>query len=328
MALSLTCLCGARFELEDTLAGQTIICPECQQPLKAPALQQTPVRTSNLALLSMVLALVGAFTLIGTAAAAVLGLMALAEIARNRDKVAGVGLALFGLIAGIGLTALTGFALFSGEVFGFAASLRERKLADQIDVVGPLEIVDAANGFAIKRPNKKWGVAVKDVDDPFLQGLVHDDAHLLLVKPSPYVFLDVRSEGLNNRTLDECKESILAEYQHESEDEPPFIKQQRPVNPMKRSGRRTVNPDNNPFKPSKYILQQRKPLDIPGVEAMELRLEVTCVSKNWPFVIRLIKTNAGKLYVVRAFTPSKKYFKDAEAEIDEALDSFRVLPGN
>jgi hypothetical protein len=330
MALSLTCLCGARFELEDTLAGQTITCPECQQPLKAPALQQAPLRTSNLALLSMILALVGAFTLIGTAAAAVLGLLALAEIARNRDKVAGVGLALFGLIAGVGLTALTAFALFSGEVFGFAANIRELMLADQIDAAGPLEIVDGANGFKIKRPTKKWGVAVKDIENPLLQGLLRDDAHLLLVKSSPYVFLDVHSEGVNGRTMEECKENILAEYQVEPEEEP-WMKQARPRRP---GARRTVNPENNPFKPTRYFLQQKLSLPIPQedadkvAEVLELRLEVSCVSRNWPFVIRLIKTKMGKLYVVRAFTPTKKFFKEAEAEIEEALDSFRVLPGN
>src|SRR4051812_13283476 len=56
MALSLTCACGARFEVEDTLAGQEVSCPECQQPLKAPALQRVPLRTSGFALASAQLA--------------------------------------------------------------------------------------------------------------------------------------------------------------------------------------------------------------------------------------------------------------------------------
>src|SRR5260370_31071104 len=101
MALALTCVCGARFELDDTLAGQKITCPECQQTLKAPALRSMPPRTSALALASVVLALLGAFSGIGSAAAAVLGGMALARIGRQRERLAGVGLALFGLIAGI-----------------------------------------------------------------------------------------------------------------------------------------------------------------------------------------------------------------------------------
>ena len=33
MPLSLTCDCGARFELEEALAGQSVSCPECQQVL-------------------------------------------------------------------------------------------------------------------------------------------------------------------------------------------------------------------------------------------------------------------------------------------------------
>src|SRR5579872_4982561 len=103
MALSLTCDCGARFEVEDTLAGQEVSCPECQQPLKAPALQALPVQTSALAIASAVLALAGAFTVVGTLAAVGLGIAALVSIARHRDRLAGSGLALFGILAGAAL---------------------------------------------------------------------------------------------------------------------------------------------------------------------------------------------------------------------------------
>jgi hypothetical protein len=323
MAISLTCVCGARFELEDILAGQTITCPECQQAIKAPVLQKTPLRTSNLALASMVLALVGAFTLIGTAVATLLGVMALVEIGRHRDKVAGVGLALFGIIAGIGLTALTGFALFSGEVFGFGPNVREAMLADEIDTSGPLEIIDGAGGFAITRPSKKWGVAFnKEVDDPLVQGLLHKDADLLLVKPSPYVFLDVKSESVNGRRMDDCQQSVLEEFQPEPE--MPWINPPGRMRPPR--GQRGLDPDN-PFQPTGYSNLKSHDFDVPGGEGRELRLDVKCAGKNWPFFIRLIRTNMGKLYVVRAYGPSRKQFKEADAEVQQALDSFRVLPG-
>ncbi len=77
----LTCACGARFEVDDTLAGQDVFCPECQQPLKTPALDRPPQLTSGWALASVVLALVGAFTVVGTILAVLLGFYALLHIA-------------------------------------------------------------------------------------------------------------------------------------------------------------------------------------------------------------------------------------------------------
>jgi Domain of unknown function (DUF4190) len=326
MALSLTCGCGARFELEDTLAGQTIVCPECQQSLKAPILLKPPVRTSNLALASMVLALVGAFTLVGTAVAVLLGLMALVDIRRNRDKLAGLGLALFGILAGIGLTALTAFALFGGEVFGFAGNLREVMLADQVDTTGALEIIDRTAGFAITRPSKKWGVVLtREIEDPFVQGFLHKDADLLLVQTARYVFLDVRSEPTNPRdlnALNSWQQRVLAEFGHNPED-PLEV-----MNPRGFPGRQPPAPNDpeNAFRPKGFTNLSTNPFDVPGGEGRELRLDVKVAGKNWAFLIRLINNGSGRLYVVRAFAPSKKAFQSAFEEIAQALDSFRPLP--
>src|SRR5262249_51230227 len=76
------CDCGARFEVEDDLAAREVSCPECQARLTVPARASAPPRTSLLALASAILALVGAFTVLGTVAAVVLGGLALAEIGR------------------------------------------------------------------------------------------------------------------------------------------------------------------------------------------------------------------------------------------------------
>src|SRR5206468_896054 len=125
MALSLVCSCGARFELEDTLAGQEVLCPECSQPLKAPSLSKPPLRTSILALASFNLAIIGAFTLVGTVVAVVLGIVALVQITRARDRLAGAGFALFGIVAGLGLTALTLFAVSAQEIFDIGGRIRQ-----------------------------------------------------------------------------------------------------------------------------------------------------------------------------------------------------------
>ena len=84
MALTLSCSCGATFDVEDTFAGQTVSCPECHASLKAPVLRRGPLRTSGLAVASTVLALVGAFTLVGTLAAVLCGLAALVWARQER----------------------------------------------------------------------------------------------------------------------------------------------------------------------------------------------------------------------------------------------------
>src|SRR2546430_889492 len=123
MAPSLSCSCGAGFEVEDTFAGQTIPCPDCAAALEVPPLRPPPpappppppaggggwrrpprpppqLRTSGFALASVVLALVGAFTVVGTALAAVLGVVALISIARRRDRLSGAGYAVLGIVLG------------------------------------------------------------------------------------------------------------------------------------------------------------------------------------------------------------------------------------
>src|SRR5262249_27503533 len=144
--------------VEDDLAGREVSCPECQAPLTVPARADPPPRTSLLALASAVLALVGAFTVLGTIAAAVLGGLALAEISRDRRRHTGAAFALFGIVAGVGFTVLTIFALLRSElpVLGW---VRERTLAARVDTGGPLPV--PGTGYTITRPSERWG-KVKD----------------------------------------------------------------------------------------------------------------------------------------------------------------------
>ena len=117
MSLSLTCSCGARFEVAETLAGQSIACPACQQSLKVPALGKVRLRTSGFALASVVLALIGMFTIVLTAVAVVLGFVGLISISRNRGQFTGAGYAVFGITVGLIFTGLTLFAVTREEIF-------------------------------------------------------------------------------------------------------------------------------------------------------------------------------------------------------------------
>src|SRR5688572_15082691 len=149
MTISLTCKCGARLEIDETFAGQTIPCPDCQRALKAPKPDAPGVRTSGLALLSFIVALVGAFTLVGTLAAVVVGLVALQQIKNRPDELTGRNYAVTGAVLGGLLTLLTAVALFAPEVFGLQNVPGQIQWAGKLDYDGDGEIVNRDDGYKI-----------------------------------------------------------------------------------------------------------------------------------------------------------------------------------
>jgi hypothetical protein len=304
----LTCACGARFEVDDSLAGQEVLCPECQQPLKAPAPDRPPQLTSAWALASVVLALVGAFTVLGTILAVLFGIIALASIARNRERVTGVGFAVLGICLGVLFTGLTLFALSTGDLFGLDTWVRERTMAQQVDTSGPMEIVLGLKGFAITRPTEKWGqVRGNQSDDPAVSSLQHD-RDLLLMQVARYAFIDVRTLRGPFRSLDECQDDVLAEFESP----------QRPSH---------FGEDDDEFQPpSRARLQVSRPLENKeGAEGRELIVDVRRTGQSWHFVIRLYRRKNGTTYIVRAYTP-KRHFSRIQGELETALESFRLLP--
>jgi hypothetical protein len=166
MTLSLTCACGVHLEVDETFAGQTINCPDCQRPLQIPGPNQGPRTTSGLAIASLVLALAGAFTLVGTILAVVIGGLALVAIKNQGDRLAGRGFALAGIVLGLVLTGLSLFAYLSVELFGLDGLLHETQWAGKLDFDGPLEVVRPSDGFAISRPSPEWGVFKNPRRDP------------------------------------------------------------------------------------------------------------------------------------------------------------------
>jgi hypothetical protein len=307
--IMLTCPCGARFEVDDSLAGLEVLCPECQQPVKALQADRLPRVTSGWALASVLLALLGAFTVVGTVAAVVLGFIALLSISRQRERVTGSGFAVLGICLGILFTALTVVALNAGDLFGLESWVRERTLARKIDTSGPLEIVQGKLGFAITRPSEKWGqVPNQDSGDPAV-GYFQDQLDLLLIQLSRHAFIDVRALPLFPRhSLDECEQDILAGFEV----------QHRPRNPF--------NDDEDDFL---HAVRMRRlgerPLEArDGMEGRQMEVEVRCAGKPWHFLIRLHRRDNGRIYVVRAYVPQRR-FADIRGELETALDSFRIL---
>jgi len=306
----LTCACGARFEVDDSLDGREVLCPECQQPVKAPDAGRQPRVTSAWALASALLALLGAFTVVGTIIAVVLGLIALVSIRRQRDRVTGTGFAVMGICLGILFTVLTVVALNAGELFGLEAWMRERNLARNVDTSGPLEIIQAVKGFAITRPTEKWGkVPNEDSGDPAVIDF-QEDLDLLLMQMAQHAYIDVRVVlGRPFRTLDQCKGEILSEFEA----------QHRPQNPFE--------DEEDAFRPAVRVrrLGERRLDAKDGMEGREIEVEVRCAGKPWLFLIRLHRRgNNGRIYVVRAYGP-KRRFGQIRSELETALESFRIL---
>jgi hypothetical protein len=305
----LTCACGARFEVDDTLAGQDVLCPECQQPLKAPALDRPPQVTSGWALASVVFALVGAFTVVGSLLAVFLGILGLRHAARQRQRVTGAGFAVCGICLGILFTTLTVFALSTSDLFGLENLMREKFMAEQVDTSGPLEVVQGAKGFAITRPSEKWGqVAGNRSDDPAVS-LLQTNLDLLLLQVAHHAFLDVRTLPPGNiRSLDQCQDEILAEFEIRP----------RPANPFGEED------DDWPAALHARLLTSRQLETKDGVEGREMEVDVRSAGQSWHFTIRLYRRGNGRIYVVRAYTHKRRYARN-KSELETGLDSFRIL---
>lgn len=297
MAFALSCSCGAAFEVEDTLAGQEIGCPECQQPIPVPALVRTGPRTSGLALASLVIALILGFTGLGILAVP-LGMAGLVSIARNRGRLAGTGYAIGGIVTGLIFTGLTALAASNWELFALDDRLRETVMGGQVDRTGPLEIIRAEDGFAISRPSNRWGVrppGSKTDDDV--------DAKVMLIHPAKDTYVDVLVEDLFFRTLDQYKEDVLKSFR-----EQPDAK--------KEPGLRIRGLN---------VLQDRRLPTQQGAEVIELSLHARVSGQPIQYLIRIIHPpGKGQVYLVRGWTHRSRYAR-MEAEVRQALDSFRLL---
>lgn len=304
----LTCACGTRFEVDASLAGQEVLCPECQQPLKAPAADRPPLVTSGWALASVLLALIGAFTILGTVVAVLFGLIALVSIARHRDRLTGTGFAVFGICLGILFTVLTVVAFNAADVFGLESWMRERTMARKIDRTGPLEVIDKSKGFAITRPTEKWGqVQGQESDDPAV-GTIQNNLDLLLMQLPRHAFIDVRVlPGRAFRTLEQAESDILAQLEAQRQQRNPFEDDEEmpPPTQIRRLGGGRL--------PAKDDMQGR-----------DVELELRCAGKPWLALIRVYRRGNGRVYVVRAYAP-KRRFEEIRGELESALNSFRIL---
>ena len=300
MALSLRCSCKAHFEAEDTFAGQVVSCPDCGAALKVPVVRPTTLRTSGFALASVTAALVGAFTLVGTLTAIVLGVIGLVSVIRHRDRVRGAGFAVFGIILGVVFTALTGLAVVHNEIFD---PVRERMTSGEVDRSGPMEVVRKDNGFAITRPTRQWGVATPDYASE-----LDCTGKLVLVNSGRNAFINISQEDANRRTLEQVRDRFLDNYRSGAA---PFGK----ANPF--DGLRHFS--NFKLRESRRLPPER------GIEALEVFFDAKATGQNFSYHARLLKPKeSSEVYIVLAWAHSRR-LPQFEEEIRRAMDSFRLL---
>ena len=301
MSISLNCPCGARFCVEDTFAGQTVTCPECQAALVTPALDRTPIRTSGLALASVILALVGAFTVIFTLLAVLLGICALLSVGRNRDRVAGSGYATFGIVAGTALTILSLFLYSNIELLPFDGYLEGSFYSGMVDYSGEREITRKDEGFAITRPSAKWGIAKKAMQDQL--GVTCD---LMLANPHGRAYVQINMEPVFGRQLDAYVDELIRSYRNENREVRVGI----------------LRPTMGGFK-----LRERRPVKaIANTQVVELVFDLHLGGEELTYLDHIVlAANHDEFYMVQGWT-ARRRFARMEDELRRALDSFRVLP--
>jgi hypothetical protein len=286
MALSLSCPCGARFEVEETFAGQTVTCPECQQPLQATQSSPQQVRTSGFALASTVVGLMLAFTGFGTVLAVLLGIIGLIAISRARGQIAGTGYAIFGIVWGVIFTGVFAFAVTRGEIFTVAEGIRERFDSDLVDRSGPMEVRRPDKGFAITRPSAKWGVARSH------RSHIHFavDSDLMLVNAGRKEYISVRTKELFN-DWEDPKQDYLDRYV-------------------------TYNAD----------LRSTKDLDPSDIaDRSEIVYDLRKYDQSVTVIARLVKPfRTRKVYIIECWCPRQR-FRELESDLRRGLDSFQLI---
>lgn len=298
MAISLTCSCGARLEIDDKFAGKAIPCPDCQRPLNTAAGTPEPpdLPASGLALTSLILALVGAFTFVGSLAAVVVGFLAQRQIARAPDRIGGLKLARAGMIVGAVCTLLTLGAFLSNEVIGVDSLLREWRYGAQLDYA-----TDAAGFYTsplgqderlgIQRPSRSWGRLHgrgQSGDTLTLLNLREDAQIVCLPFNGPE-----DEQSARDKAADRFRQSDLFKVLSKSAEVKP------------------VSPDAADAKP------------VPDSKQNDMTLEVHFGGYDRKFLLRVAKVNAN--YYLLAGGTRKGRFDRMADEFGRAFDSFKQV---
>lgn len=302
MTIPLQCICGAKLEIDEKFAGQPINCPDCNRELVAAPPARPPERTSGWASASLVVALAGAFTVLGSLAAVALGALALKQIARSPEPLGGRRLAQAGMILGGAFTVVTLGLLWFAEYLPLRGVLRTIEWAGKLQYPDDLTVPFSRGGedfgerFTVKRPTRRWGKVSSDVyKNPNAE--VTDD--MVLVNPWEDAYVVCLTKNLDAALDKEAREN-------EAKDR---FEQSQLVKEILGRGQ----------KPATKILEPRKSLN---GEDSELLFEVELAGVSRLFLVHVLKDGA-KIRVI-AGGVRKHRFTRLEPELRAAVESFKV----
>ncbi len=342
MPLPLICSCGARFAVDESHADNEVVCPECQSVLRAPSAADPVPRVSRLALLSFILALIGAFTVVGTVLAVAIGLMAVVRILWDRSARAGLPFALAGVILGSGLTALTLLALTSDDLRHLGDAYREALVADQLDRTADPVIRRPDRGFRLNRP-AAWGVARRGrMDDALVETLrVRRTPEVLLVWPGRSLYVDVRRDSISAQIpLRQIEQAYVNRLRDLHQEENEWDRQRRDqmmagggwIDWVPQDAEEAVDPGQRlpPIQavsegtPRNVDVLNETERVVPGAVGQEIAIHCRLDNRPWRLIVRFYRVG-GLVHIVRAYGPTRHVMAN-EAELRQVLDSFRIVP--
>ncbi len=315
MPLLLTCECGARFEVDDYLGGTEVSCPACQQSVKAD--YRSRPRLDDWAVFSLGLALLGAFTLVGSLAALGVGLVSLLRLRRHAKTLHGKKYALTGLGLAAGFALLTLLILWFNQLLPVAAWVRQRQLAGRLDTSEQAKFSSRDGRCYLPRPAAGWLVLREGSSgDPAVDEL-QSQVDLLFVHPRWRAFVDLQ------RDLERAGNPLTLYFD--------YIQTEL-------GGLRTplvgTDAEENPFKSvgllPRLVREKRLP-DWEGHRGQEFVFDQQRGGQFWRFLVRLYQKSrsreesAAPIYVLRLYAP-KERFLAAEAELLALADSIRFSP--
>jgi hypothetical protein len=263
-----------------------------------------------LALLSIVVALVGAFTIVGSAAAVLVGIASLVQLRQRRGRLIGARLALCAIILGLGCAGLT-VVLFGHEVLPIAAWMRQHTTAAPADSTGSLELITRDSNVILRRPSHTWGRVPGDQSDDSAVGELQQKRELLLSHLREHAFIDVaRITGLVH--LNDMIEPLAKDLQtHRS----PLLGEEEDARGQ---------PGYRPL----YYAERPKEIDSIGPwEGRQCVVDFSRGGQTWRMLVRFYKkaepASREPAYMLRAYSPRRR-FAALRQELEDVLSSAQL----
>lgn len=313
MPTALSCDCGARFEADAPAAGAGVPCPECGTTcwITAPA---TP-RTSLFALFSLVLALMGAATFIGSLLAVSGGLVALIRIGRRPDRLGGRAFATTAVVLGLIGGALSGWVVVNREHVLQVSWLRQRVVAALADPDAAWPAATRDGGCLLPRPSPDWLRLRNDRGgDPAIDDL-QTGRDVLLAHRGRRAYLDLASAGSSVPVSAAAYQTALLETLQTPR--PALLGDEDDAPPRHAEAQAAIR-----------LLGDRALPRVDRLTGHEWAVELYRGGRTWRLLVRAYRRERGPradLYVARACAPAP-VFVALESELRQALDGIRFPP--